>query len=283
MYLKVISDIHIEFGQSFVITPQETDPETVLILAGDLHVYHSRVIDFIEDLVKTTNFLAYIIIPGNHEYYNTDFDETQEAFELFVKSINDNLEYQNVYFSAVFDKVVIEDTLFMFGPMWTDGGKTLTERIALPRYLNDFRVIGDGNKFFTVDRMREEFMNFVFCLEDALRMSTATKNVLVTHHLPSYQAIALQYRDNSPCNGGFAVDLVDYIDGELLEKIDVMCFGHTHTVNRDVITLESCDTPVQLFCNPRGYPRQIHGSGIIFESAGFDQDLLFDMDTMKFV
>ncbi len=283
MYIKVISDLHIEFGQRFTITPHVTDPETVLILAGDLHVSPLCFANFIEGIIETTNFLAYIIIPGNHEYYNQDFNETQEAFTVFIESFKDIPEYQNVHFSSVFDKVLIEDVLFMFGPMWTDGGKTLMERLALPRYLNDFRVISDGDKRFTVDRMREEFMNFVYCLGDALKTSTAAKNILVTHHLPSYQAIDPMYRDNSTCNGGFAVDLVDYVDGSLLNKIDLMCYGHTHGANREVITLESCDTPVQLFCNPRGYPRRISGTGIVFESVNFDPDVLFDLDTMKFV
>jgi len=242
-----------------------------------------RLIDFVTDLVKTTNFLSYIIIPGNHEYYNHDFNETQEMFATFAQFLKDTPEYQNVYFSAVFDVVLIEDVQFMFGPMWTDGGQTFSEQLALPRYLNDFRVISDGNKRFTVDRMREEFANFVFCLNDALLTTTASKNVLVTHHLPSYQAIDPMYRDSSPCNGGFAVNLIDYIDGSLLEKIDVMCYGHTHGANREVITLESCDTPVQLFCNPRGYPRRISETGIVFESVNFDPDVLFDLDTMKFV
>ena len=74
MYLKVISDLHLEFGVPYFPTPDVRDPETVVILAGDINL-GARVHDFIGSLRNNFNYRAIIFVPGNHEYYKGNIDE----------------------------------------------------------------------------------------------------------------------------------------------------------------------------------------------------------------
>ena len=90
MYLKVISDLHLEFGVPYFPTPDVRDPETVVILAGDINL-GARVHDFIGSLRNNFNYRAIIFVPGNHEYYKGNIDDdygpwTEAAVKLYQKS-----------------------------------------------------------------------------------------------------------------------------------------------------------------------------------------------------
>jgi predicted phosphodiesterase len=287
MYLKVVSDLHLEFGVPFEFASSVYDEQTVCIIAGDIDV-GPRVFDAIEKFVNQTKYLAYIYIPGNHEFYRQDFDEMKIAIEDAKKRFAK--KYGNVYISHDLDSIVIDGIEFVFGTMWTDGGKTLKDQRLLGPFMSDFSVIrksdsNDGR--FGVIHMRVEFFNFVDALADCLEKSTAEKIVLITHHMPDYQCIDPQYATSS-INGGFAVDLIDYIPSPLLSKIDVMVFGHTHSQVLKKINISDSNSSVQLICNPRGYPRRqlmidhVSFPQRTFENTTFDPELLFDLNEMVF-
>lgn len=286
MYLKVISDLHLEFGVPFEFTPSQTvSPlDIICIIPGDMDL-GPRVFDELEKLIKQTNYFAYIFVPGNHEFYRQDFDEMKIAIEDAKKRFAKN--YRNVYISHDLDSVVIDGTEFIFGTMWTDGGKTLKDQRLLGPFMSDFSVIRKNDGRFDVSHMRVEFFNFVDALAECLEKSTAEKIVLITHHMPDYQCIDPQYATSS-INGGFAVDLIDYIPSPLLSKIDVMVFGHTHSQVLKKINISDSNSSVQLICNPRGYPRRqlmidhVSFPQRTFENTTFDPELLFDLNEMVF-
>lgn len=282
MYLRVVSDVHVEWGQAFEITPLPRDPETVLILAGDIDSA-GNLQQTITKIIDNTEFLAYIIIPGNHEYYGQDFNMVQQQFDDLRNYFNLKVEYSNVWFTSTADTIQVGDTTFIFGPMWTDGGNTDRDRRITQGSLSDFRVIRDGLSAWSVDRMRVEFFKFISYLNEALKKVTTPKCVLVTHHLPTYKAIAPEFK-HSDCNGGFASDIIKYIQPDLLDKIDVMCFGHTHTTVKKKVILEIGTKKVQLICNPRGYPKQwLIDMDPVFDNEQFDPTLTFDLTKMRFV
>ena len=285
MYIKSISDIHLEHGRPFNIPPAPQDSQTILIMPGDL-TKGSVFVDYIETVIKETEnrYHSYIFIPGNHEFYGNDFNEMVNHFNEAKETIRQ--KYSNVYMSTSFDQVEIQGTVYMFGTMWTDGGKTLKDRILLGPFMNDFRVIKDKfhvSKNFTTERMYREFLKFIDNLGCALtEVPEYKKVVLITHHMPDYQCIDPMFKDSN-INGGFAVDLNDYIPSSLLSKISVMVFGHTHCPVVKRITLAKSQHEVQVICNPRGYPMVHRSTGEkYFESRGFDPELLFDLDAMAF-
>jgi len=71
------------------------------------------------------------------------------------------------------------------------------------------------------------------------------KLVVITHMLPSNQAISEEYKDDYTLNGAFASDLDDIIIAH--PNIKVWTFGHTHDF-KDFVVGET-----RLLCNPRGY------------------------------
>ena len=285
MYIKTISDLHLEFGRGFDIPSAPQDAQTVLIMPGDL-TKGSVFTDYIENVIKETEnrFHSYIFVPGNHEFYGNDYNRMVVHFNE-VKAII-HQKYSNVYMSTEFDQTEIEGVVYMFGTMWTDGGKTLKDRTLLGPFMNDFRVIKDEfhvTKNFTTERMYCEFLKFIDDLGSALtEVPEGKKVVLITHHMPDYQCIDPMFKDSS-INGGFAVDLIDYIPSSLMSKISVLVFGHTHCTVVKRITLTKSNHEVQAICNPRGYPMIHHSTGKkYFECRGFNPELLFDLDAMAF-
>ena len=288
MYLKVISDLHLEFGVPYFPTPDVRDPETVVILAGDIN-FGARVHDFIGSLRNNFNYRAIIFVPGNHEYYKGNIDELNIHFSVCQKEFNE--EYDNIFYLTEFGKVEIDGVTFLGGTMWTDGGKTLKDRRLLEPFMNDFRLIRYGQpatpdeKRFTSEEMYKRFLKFTDRLAGALEDIEVTDDsrvVLITHHMPDYQCIHPMYQ-RSDINGGFAVDLIDYVPSSLLNKIDVMVFGHTHSQMVQPIQIQGCSRKTQMICNPRGYPRRHISTGErVFENREYDDTLLYDLKAKAF-
>ena len=67
--------------------------------------------------------------------------------------------------------------------------------------------------------------------------------VVVTHHVPSYQLVAPEFR-GSRINGAFTVELADYI---AVSGIDYWIYGHSHRNIDKTIGSTRC------LCNQFGY------------------------------
>ena len=86
-------------------------------------------------------------------------------------------------------------------------------------------------------------------LKDWIEKATETglKVIVMTHHAPSYQSVAGQYRGDL-LNAAYANRL-----DALVEKVDLWVHGHTH---------HSFDYRIgkgRVVCNPRGYyPRDLN-------------------------
>ncbi len=274
MYAKVVSDLHEEHGLPFYFQSDVRDQETIMIISGDL-TSGKLFKDTVEYYIQTTNFAGYIFLAGNHEFYGMDYFQFKNDIGLFNIECQKKYPNKQILITTDFNKIRFQDTIFLCGTMWTDGGKSVLERQRVGLGLNDFYVIKNGTLRFTVDNMRKEFSDFVNNLSLALeKVEENTKVVLVTHHLPTYNAIAPEFQ-TSDINGGFAVELSSYLKPELMSKIDVMCFGHTHSVVKRKSKIPGINKKIQLICNPRGYPRSREGKD-------FDKNLLFDLRSMEF-
>lgn len=284
MYLKVVSDLHLEFGLPFFPTPDVRDAETVLVLAGDINL-GKNIHATLGHIIQNTKYLAYIYLPGNHEYYNDNITRVNYHLEWCQKEFAK--DHDNVHIFTEFGSVKIGNAVFMGGTMWTDGGKTKKERELLAPFMNDFRIIRYDTEYyeerlFSVSEMIKRFIKFTDSLCDALEKIEDEQVVLLTHHMPDYQCIDPQYQFSS-INGGFAVDLINYVPSSLMNKIDVMCFGHTHTQFIKRIQIQGCDHLTQMICNPRGYPRKLLIDGQrTFECSNFDDTILFDLQEKVF-
>lgn len=242
MLVRSHSDLHLEgfVGTDVVelanhfIPKQETDWDTVLILAGDVSSKLPQLRLFLTEL--SGRFKHIFFVPGNHEYYRHDYDFWNEQATKFFNEIP-NLSF------AVGDvgAKIIDGVRFVFGTMWADGGpQQHQEEVSF--YMNDFRLIEFKGDAFTINDMIAINQQHKFEIDRITKNQFDGKTVVITHHMPSYRLCHPRFGGN--CNGGFATDC-DYMFFD--NSIDYWFFGHTH----DKIVKQIGET--KLICNPTGY------------------------------
>jgi predicted phosphodiesterase len=181
-----------------------------------------------------------IYVPGNHEFYRLDRVKALAGMRVIAKSLGIHL-LDN-------DELILGSTRFLGSTLWTDfelfGVDEKPYAMQEGRYyLNDFKLIQEGDKLFTPQRSIELHRESVTWLEQQLNREVAgvKATVVVTHHLPSMSSVSSRYR-NSLLSACFASNL-----NHLLGKSQLWIHGHTH----DSFDYELNGTRV--ICNPHGY------------------------------
>jgi predicted phosphodiesterase len=240
MKIALISDIHLEFS-----TDLELPGGEVLIVAGDLceakNLKQSKYQDWVFE--NFTRYKEVIMTCGNHESYGMRIDRTKELVEEYMPENVTVLENQTH---------TIDDVMFVGGTLWTDmnRGDPMT-MLRCRQDMSDYRHITMYNR--AIDAYHKLTPEHTTVLHRATRdyiVSEADANpdkkiVVITHMLPSNQAISEEYKDDFTLNGAFASDLDDIIISH--PNIKTWCFGHTHDF-KDFVVGET-----RLLCNPRGY------------------------------
>ena len=243
MKIHIISDLHLEFGD---YTPPSVERD-LLILAGDIHV-GKRSVRFLEEQLQLSP-VVYIL--GNHEFYNHDVETIITFFQTL------NLPGLHFLHNSSYQTPQVR---FLGCPLWTDVNRQNKIDIQnIARGLNDFHVIQNGYRPFTVEDSIERHLTSVAWLKTELSKPFEGKTVVITHHMPSMQSVVPKYQ-MSPLNYGFASDLDQFIRDT---QPDVWIHGHTH----DSIGYQLGGT--QIVCNPRGYPHEVN--------PDFDPCLTLDM------
>jgi len=242
------SDIHLEFGPITLLNKDNID---LLILAGDIctpHLWgknHNNSMRRIKDeqlaffRSVSDQFPYTLYIPGNHEHYHGDVTKTDE---IIAAEMPVNISTSN-YLTAQFDGFGIVATT-----LWTDfNGGNPYDFMSANMGMNDFRLVKlDGTRF----RAEDAFLYHQKALnkmdEDLPKIQG--KKIVVTHHLPSYQAIAPGFRD-SRLNSAYASNLDAFMEKH---EIDYWIHGHSHT------PLDMMVGNTRLLRNPRGYVGHEH-------------------------
>lgn len=229
MKVAYCSDLHLEFYNG-VYPDLFTDAE-VLILAGDICEarYIKKHIEFFKSLC---NFYDHVIyVAGNHEFYRTELNKCYAA----LKQINiDNLHFlQN-------DTVEIEGITFAGCTLWSYISPS--QEWFAARGMNDYRLIThslDGvnyRKLHPSDTVKEHVKSVEFLKQPA--------DVVITHHLPSFQSVAPRYLDNL-YNCCYASNLSNLLEGK-----QFWIHGHTHDAYNYI------ENGCNVLCNPMGYPNE---------------------------
>ena len=266
MKIALASDLHLEFGGISL----ENEGADVLILSGDIIVakdllerdsYNIRGEHDRSNVFHTffqecsARFPHVIYVMGNHEHYHGDYSKSHRI-------LCDRLAYLwNVH---VLDKqrVVIGDTTFIGGTLWTD----MNKEDALTLYhiksmMNDFRIVDNSDRVVNFKDTEGKFHTRParFCPEDAvedhksmiefirhtIEGKFAEKFVVVGHHAPSKQSTKPRYRDDVLMNGGYSSDLSEFI----LDHPQIKLWTHGHTHDKFDYMIGS----TRIVCNPRGY------------------------------
>jgi predicted phosphodiesterase len=251
MKLHVLSDLHLEFAD-FIPGPADAD---VVVLAGDI----GKGAHGIGWARATFPDHDIIYVAGNHEFYGCNRLEILaklriEARECGVHFLDD-------------EAVVIDGVRFLGTTLWTDfelfgsDDKPWCMKDA-GDFMNDFRVIYEGDKVFSpMDSVRLHQKSLAW-LEHELQRPFDGKTVVVTHHLPSRQSVAERFQ-KSALSAAFASNL-EHLLGE---PAVLWIHGHTH----DSMDYEVMGTRV--ICNPRGYVLSSSGP----ENFDFDPGLVVEV------
>ncbi|MEZ8062070.1 MULTISPECIES: metallophosphoesterase [Vibrio] len=237
MKIQYLSDIHLEVA-SLDIPLTDAD---IVVLAGDIHANAIRAVDWASRFPQEVIFVL-----GNHEFYSGG---TITCLPSDLKDYAN--KYPNVHVLNN-QSIVIDDVAFHGCTFWTDfelyGNPDLAFYYA-QKSMSDYRRINfDNAQTFTPQLSAALHQKSVAWLSEAIRLSSSLKNVVVTHHLPTQDAIHEKFKD-SVLNPAFASDCSQLFS----HRITAWFYGHNHDCR--VFEKEG----IKFLTNQRGY----HGYEVV--------------------
>lgn len=218
MKIQYASDLHLEFGEnSKWLKENPLIPSAdILVLAGDIGYLGD------DNYQKhpfwdwaSENFKQVIVVPGNHELYKLyDINALQDGIILEVRP-NVKVHYNDVIHLG-------EDTDLIVSTLWAHIPPA--ESYMTERCVSDFMRIKNGQYRLSADRFNEEHARCRHFIEKAVAESKASKIIVATHHVPSFELMSPEFL-NSSINGAFTAELGNYIADS---RIDFWIYGHSH-------------------------------------------------------
>lgn len=254
-YVRLSSDLHLEafYGTpvekmiEYLIPKDDRDAESVLVLAGDVSSKVDQVAQFIAAIEH--RFIKVIYVPGNHEYYKHMYqDWPEKIFEQFrLKGVENTKCPGNDVKSFMVDGVK-----FITGTLWGECSTRPDYNEDLGRWIADFHLIGvreygREDLYMTPTYMRNLSGQHKTLIRDELARAKEDKVIVVTHHLPLYDAVSLRFRV-STLNGAFVNRCDDILAPEC--GPNMWLFGHTHDAQ------EFVKDGVLFAANPVGYRKE---------------------------
>lgn len=242
MKIQIASDLHLEFPENRDWLKQNPliKKADILILAGDI-VLNERSSDadtFYEKIRR--DYKKIIQIPGNHEYY---FGEVAFAYPDYIKELSKN------HILANNKSLIIGDVKFILSTLWSR--IPAESSTFIQNRLNDYRTIyyQKDNKKILIDTgiTNKYHLSSLDYIRKELEKDFDGKIVVVTHHLPSFDCVSLEFRGNE-LTFAFASGLEKLI--ERFPKIKLWIHGHSH----DFKEVKIGETRV--IRNPLGYINQ---------------------------
>lgn len=253
--IRPLSDVHTEFGD-YNVRPQQSDHETVLVLAGDIGIVHKasqlegRYGPFLERCSQ--QFRHVVLVMGNHEHYDGSILRTREKLqsELARRQITNVSVLEN-------EVVAIDHVAFIGATLWTDCDGGSPHASYLWNGMSDSKLIRIGpsgspyqRKLMSTDTvsMHVKSKQFIVDAVEACRQD-GLKTVIVVHHGVTHQSIPDIFRGDA-LNMFFVSEMtMDLMDA----NPDLVIHGHVHDTMDYVLdsTGQICQTRV--ICNPRGY------------------------------
>ena len=238
MRIALYSDLHNECGTPWE-PPENALQADLVVLAGDIGSHTHG----LEWAARRFPKQPIVYVAGNHEYYDAQLGLLSEFQKPSWKHMDIHfLERQS------FER---DGVRFLGCTLWSDfslyGTENMDSCMAIAkRGLNDYWMIAgpDGSPLEPRDT-QQLHRAAVRWLDGELSRPFDGKTVVVTHFAPHPLCVAPQYQ-GSDVAPYFVTDL-----SWLMEKhrIDVWCYGHTHT-NLSFVAENGC----RVISNQRGYP-----------------------------
>lgn len=212
MNIQIVSDLHLEFFDNTLdihnflnslVMPKNRD---VLVIAGDLGLHAQRHTDLgliISSLVfLSKNYNRVIYIPGNHEFYWSNFNDTHVILRKIESAVNNIVNKDRLH-------ILIRDSFrhtssvnFLGCTLWFN---ERPENFLYTHKLSDFEYIRSNISRFHLEGVRD----LAFLKKN---IDLGVGQVVVTHHLPSRKSLEIS-----------STEEIYYVN-DLAEKL---CFGET--------------------------------------------------------
>ena len=220
-----MSDLHLEF-EDMQIPDKVGD---VLVLAGDIGV-GIRHKDWVFACADKFEHVIYVL--GNHEFYGKSMQSVQSAWSM--------MDHPNLYVLDN-DWITVEDVNFIGSTLWSKPHPICP--------LNDFKLIKykypGGYGKFTTEMAHTVFFKNKTWLVDTLAKLKEKKNVVITHHAPTWEIQDPIYKNgDSVVGSGFQTEIIQDFDPK---SITAWIYGHTH-YNTDMNV-----AGIHITSNQRGY------------------------------
>lgn len=237
MTIQYASDLHLEFGEnSKWLKDNPLIPSAdILVLAGD--------IGYLGDANYKThpfwdwasaNYKRVIVVPGNHELYKFfDINELQEAWTLDIR------HNVRAYYNSVI--ALDEETDLIVSTLWAKIPPS--EEYLTEHCVSDFKRIRNGEHRLSSPRFNDEHERCRRFIEKSVADSKAKNIIVATHHVPSFELMADEFKSNS-INGAFTVELGNYIANS---RINYWIYGHSHR------NIDKCIGNTKCVSNQLGY------------------------------
>jgi len=225
MRLLVLSDLHLELRPRWSLRRRWPHYD-VAVVAGDL----AGSIAIGVAILATHPVLGdkpAIYVPGNHEYWDDEIGQAEEAGHWAALGTNVHLLQRS--------SVVIDGVRFVGATLWTDyaldGDPIGSARIA-SETMKDHDLIGlrrasgETAAFIPGDAMALHERHRTF-IDGTLATPFDGPTVVVTHHAPSARSVSAAYKGDDG-NPAYA----SYLEPTLLSrKPDLWVHGHVHNSN----------------------------------------------------
>jgi len=222
MKFQIASDLHLDFNALLKNKIPVIEPYAdLLIMPGDL----CECKNLFESLKKFCDlFKEVIYVPGNHDYYDSSFQEVEDELSQ-AESV-----FKNLY--VLENRIVeIENKRILGTTLWFENDPN---NILYSRYLSDFDLI---NGF--VPTVYDKNAKAKAFLEKFMKKG----DIVVTHHMPHHKSIAPEYKGDQ-LNRFFYCNMEELISER---EPSIWIHGHTHH------SFDYKANKTRIVCNPFGY------------------------------
>jgi Icc-related predicted phosphoesterase len=248
--ILLISDMHTEFWRNKAPELPPLPDFDVVVAAGDIGVGGQGLV-WLRDMFEHLN-KPVLYVPGNHEYYNHDYETLKRQLEVSAPVYGVTLLNPGT--------VTIDGWKFIGANLWTDFKLKGYQDLG-PWDMDgfaDFRVISDGDRMMTVNRMKDIHEGELAFIKLELAAGVQRvpglgidvgnqKTIVITHFVPSQVCVHPKWY-SSKLNPYFTNDLDDLFDQF---GYPLHLYGHTHD-RSDIVH----PFGTRLVANPLGYPKE---------------------------
>jgi len=256
MEILLASDIHINHNRHDVRSILSEVSRDLTIILGDVSdTLDTRYLE--RFIIHLLQFSDVIFILGNHEHHSADFYQVPELISSLFDRINLKTPYNVILLHN--SQLIYNSVRFIGTTLWS--GVELYNDHVLNYLAKRKRFYISNGVSLTAQDLHAEYCICIKYLLKSLQDDHAGNTVVLTHHAPSLQSIAPDFKKRSHVNSVYAADLDNIMYSEIAP--DYWFHGHVHNATDYMIN------NTRIICNPYGYTKT--------EDTGFDPQMLIEV------